>query len=222
MSEEITEEDLPPLKSEQQKNFVLEYLKDLNGTQSAIRAGYAESDARSRASKLLSDPNISQHIQYYRNKSLGKIEATVENILEELAGMAFARIDDFLQWEDTQQDELTPDDFESMGEYIKYLKTPQFRLKLKNQAEISQFKMAGLESIKEDKDGAIALKLGKKKESLELLGKHVGMFKYEEGHNERDYKSHAERIRGAIRQLREGRAKRSDSGTGESSGGGDR
>ena len=40
------------------QSFVNEYLKDFNGTQAAIRAGYSSRSARSTASELLTYPNV--------------------------------------------------------------------------------------------------------------------------------------------------------------------
>lgn len=47
---------------EQQQLFVLEYMKDLNGTNAAIRANYSEKTARQQASRLLSNVNIQNAI----------------------------------------------------------------------------------------------------------------------------------------------------------------
>ncbi len=47
---------------EQQQLFVLEYMKDLNGTSAAIRANYSEKTARQQASRLLSNVNIQNAI----------------------------------------------------------------------------------------------------------------------------------------------------------------
>ncbi len=41
-----------------QRAFVVEYLKDRNGAQAAIRAGYSERTARQQASELLTKPDI--------------------------------------------------------------------------------------------------------------------------------------------------------------------
>ena len=42
--------------------FIAEYLKDLNGTQAAIRAGYSERSARSQACRLLTNADIKAEI----------------------------------------------------------------------------------------------------------------------------------------------------------------
>jgi phage terminase small subunit len=45
-----------------QRWFVLEYIKDSNGSRAAIAAGYAEKSARITASKLLTNTNIQKEI----------------------------------------------------------------------------------------------------------------------------------------------------------------
>ena len=49
--------------NDKQKQFCNEYLIDLNGTQAAIRAGYAESGARVQANRMLTNDNIQKYIQ---------------------------------------------------------------------------------------------------------------------------------------------------------------
>ena len=44
--------------NDKQKRFCQEYLKDLNATQAAIRAGYSEKSARSIANENLTKPDI--------------------------------------------------------------------------------------------------------------------------------------------------------------------
>jgi phage terminase small subunit len=46
-----------------QQQFVLEYIKDFNGTQAAIRAGYSKKTARSKGAQLLAHVNIQHELQ---------------------------------------------------------------------------------------------------------------------------------------------------------------
>ena len=55
MKEQLSMSDLCPKR----RLFVQEYLVDLNATQAAIRAGYAEGSASSTASRLMRDPRVS-------------------------------------------------------------------------------------------------------------------------------------------------------------------
>jgi phage terminase small subunit len=72
--------------------FAREYLKDLNGTQAAIRAGYAPAGAHVEGSRLLADEEVQAHIAGLaaaRNTEL-KIEA--REVLEELLRLAMQDI----------------------------------------------------------------------------------------------------------------------------------
>ena len=71
------------------QRFVAEYLKDLNGTQAAIRAGYAPSAARARASKMLSNVVVAEAIREAQTEILRSSQVTVERIVRELALIAF-------------------------------------------------------------------------------------------------------------------------------------
>lgn len=61
--------------------FVREYVKDLNGTQAAIRTGYSVDSARSQAADLLTKPNIQAAICELRDETLRKLEASVEELV---------------------------------------------------------------------------------------------------------------------------------------------
>lgn len=49
--------------TDKQRLFITEYLKDLNATQAAIRAGYSEDSARSIGQENLTKPDIKKAIQ---------------------------------------------------------------------------------------------------------------------------------------------------------------
>lgn len=77
MAEKLTEEQLKELPIEKleklltdkQVLFVFEYLRDFNGTQAAIRAGYEAKSAASQAWKLLRKPEIKE----YRDRKVREI-----------------------------------------------------------------------------------------------------------------------------------------------------
>lgn len=48
--------------TDKQELFAREYLKDLNATQAAIRAGYSEKTAQEQASRLLSNVMVQSRI----------------------------------------------------------------------------------------------------------------------------------------------------------------
>ena len=69
--------------------FVREYLKDGNGTRSAICAGYSQKSAHVKASKLLKKAKVSQELTRLRGKLLEKLEISAERVLQGLAELAF-------------------------------------------------------------------------------------------------------------------------------------
>ena len=83
-----------------QKLFVKEYLKDLNATQAAIRAGYSERTAGSLGQRLLKNVEIQKAIQKAMKKRERNTEITAERVLKEIAAIAFAPIDDKLNYRD--------------------------------------------------------------------------------------------------------------------------
>lgn len=70
--------------SEKQKIFCEEYLIDLNATQAAIRAGYAEKYAHTNAPKLLNNPKIQEYISERMNARKSKLIADQDEVLEYL------------------------------------------------------------------------------------------------------------------------------------------
>jgi phage terminase small subunit len=70
--------------TDQQRLFCLEYLKDHNGKQAAIRAGYSEKTAEVQASRLLSNVKVSAFIQEKQSKVEKKLELSAEKILRDI------------------------------------------------------------------------------------------------------------------------------------------
>lgn len=58
MEEERGAEELGRALRPRERQFVREYLQDLNGTAAAVRTGYSEKSAASQASRLLRKPQI--------------------------------------------------------------------------------------------------------------------------------------------------------------------
>ncbi|MFP1884411.1 terminase small subunit [Lonsdalea quercina] len=76
--------------TDKQELFAREYLKDLNATQAAIRAGYSEKTARSQANRLLTNVDIENRIaelKSVRNEEVGIDAAYVLRRLVEIDQM---------------------------------------------------------------------------------------------------------------------------------------
>lgn len=72
-----------------QERFIDEYLKDLNGTQAAIRAGYSAKSANESAARLLAKDSISSEIAARRKRLSESCEITRERVIKEMARLAF-------------------------------------------------------------------------------------------------------------------------------------
>jgi phage terminase small subunit len=78
-----------------QKLFVLEYLKDLNATQAAIRAGYSPKTAQEQSSRLLSNVMVAEEIAKEDKKLFDKLELTAEMVLKGVKQQAFYDVRNF-------------------------------------------------------------------------------------------------------------------------------
>lgn len=72
-----------------QTKFVNEYLKDLNASQAAIRAGYSKNTSRSIANKLMTNADIQAEISRKMGKRSARTEITADRVLLELSRLAF-------------------------------------------------------------------------------------------------------------------------------------
>ena len=75
-----------------QARFVVEYLKDLNATQAAIRAGYSKKGADVVGSRLLGHTRVASAIAKGVAQHLAKNELTASRTLEELRRVGFSDI----------------------------------------------------------------------------------------------------------------------------------
>lgn len=72
--------------------FIDEYLKDFNGTQAAIRAGYSKKTAKSIASEILTLPDVSEAIL----ERMTKNAMSADEVLRRLGDMARGDMGNFL------------------------------------------------------------------------------------------------------------------------------
>jgi len=78
--------------TEQVKRFCDKYFETLNGTQSAIYAGFSEKTARSQASQMLSTEEVETYLQNLRNLRAEETGITQRRVLEEIGRLAFSDI----------------------------------------------------------------------------------------------------------------------------------
>jgi len=70
--------------TDKQEAFCREYLIDLNGTQSAIRAGYSKKTARSIADENLTKPDIVSRVKELMSERAERVERTADDVLRDL------------------------------------------------------------------------------------------------------------------------------------------
>jgi phage terminase small subunit len=150
-----------------QSRFADEYLIDLNATR-AYKAAYPrvtkDSTAAQAGSRMLRNVKVENYINKRREKLQSKLEINQENILKELAAIAFCNGSDFAELVVNQ----STDD---SGKLLEY-----YDVKLKPTATLDEYKKKALSGIKYGKYG-IEVSSYDKVRALELLGKHLGIFK---------------------------------------------
>ena len=72
------------LKDERQIKFVEEYIKSLNATDAAIKAGYSKKTARSQGSRLLTNVDIQKAIQQAKAEREERTKIDVDYVLKRL------------------------------------------------------------------------------------------------------------------------------------------
>jgi len=146
-----------------QKRFCEEYLIDLNATQAAIRAGYSKKTANEQGARLLVNVSVQTEIQKLMKKREKRTEITQDRVLEELFYLGFSNIKDYV-------DASTAKGFVTFKDIEK----------------IPDEKARAIEAIKANyKEGRIEFKLHSKTKTLEMIGRHLGMFidKFDVGSN---------------------------------------
>lgn len=140
--------------TEKQKIFADEYLIDLNATR-AYRKAYPsvkkDETAAQAGSRMLRNVKVAEYIAERMQARQERTEITQDRVLEELAAIAFARATDYAEVKDDQ-------------------------VFIKDTAGLSGNQIKAVAVIKQGKFG-IEVKLNDKEKALELLGRHLGMFK---------------------------------------------
>lgn len=144
------------LKDERQIKFVEEYIKSLNATDAAIKAGYSEKTARSQGSRLLTNVDIQEAIQKAKIERQERANIDADYVLKRLVEI------DQMDVLDIMNDQMK---IKPVNEWPKVWR--QYVVNLEN-LELS------------DGEGCYKkIKWPDKVKNLELLGKHVsvGAFK---------------------------------------------
>lgn len=134
--------------SPKQQAFVAEYLVDLNATQAAIRAGYSAATAYSQGERLLRNVEVKTAIDAAKAARAERTVVSQDRVIAELARMALYDPADLATAING------PQDIPNLPEDVR----------------------RAIVGWGWDKQGNFTLKLSPKTPSLELLGRHLGLF----------------------------------------------
>lgn len=138
--------------TDKQKRFIEEYCVDFNKTQAAIRAGYSKNRAAEIGGQNYRKLHVKKAIDERIEERKKKLEITEKEIIAELAKIGFSDISKYYEPGFELKDISTlPNEFTSAIKEVV--------------------------NIKNDKTTRIGIKLYAKVHALELLGKHLGMWK---------------------------------------------
>ncbi|MBE7721635.1 MAG: terminase small subunit [Lacrimispora celerecrescens] len=144
--------------SAKQKLFADEYLIELIVTR-PYKAAYPkvkkDETAKAAASRMLTNVNVAAYVEKRMKDREKRTEITQDMVLKELAKIGFADITDFVT-------------IESKGSYKA--------VQVKSPDEMLRDKLGVIAGIKEGAN-EIEIKLNNKEKALELIGRHLGMFK---------------------------------------------
>lgn len=141
--------------TKKQKKFIEEYLIDLNATQAAIRAGYSPDTAGSIGSENLKKPEIRVRIEKAMAERSKRTGINQDRIIEELAKIALLNPKNLINFEEaTVKEEATEEDLAAISS-----------------VRVKCFPTKDGEGIERE------IKMYDKAKALELLGRHLGMFK---------------------------------------------
>jgi phage terminase small subunit len=151
--------------TDKQEMFCQEYLKDLNATQAAIRAGYAERTAQPASSRLLSNVIVQARINELKSERSERVQIDADWVLKHNAEILNADVADILNDE---------------GAYLPIKQWPLIWRQMLNGIDIQQLLTSGKDS--EVIGEVVKIKFIDRLKALEMIGKHVSVAAYTERH----------------------------------------
>lgn len=140
----------PAKLTAKQERFVQEYMKDLNATQAAIRAGYSAKTAKEIGCQNLAKLHIAEAIERLQAKVQKKNDVSIDRIVQEYARLGFSDVRDLVDWDGAN-------------------------VQLKPSEDLSDDAAACVSEVSVTAQG-VKIKLHDKKAALDSLAKHLGMF----------------------------------------------
>ena len=156
-----------PTLTPREHAFVAAYLETHNATQAYIKAGYSPKGANANAARLIAKDSVSAAIQSGEASAQKRNIKTVDDVVERLSHIAFTGMSRFTRINADGDIELdtsncTPADLDLLSEVT-------IETRLEGRGEDAR-------AVKK-----VKIKLNDNLRALEILGKHLGLFK--EGQN---------------------------------------
>jgi phage terminase small subunit len=144
--------------SNKQKEFVNQYLIDFNAKQACLRAGYSEKGAQTQGSVLLANPKVNAAIRLKTKEKEGFFDVKKNDVINELAIIAFSDLRDVASWGSGRFDLKDSDTL--------------------HRRQSSSVKKVTFKQVDGEKSSSVTMgiELHDKMKALELIGKHLGLF----------------------------------------------
>ena len=140
--------------NQRQEMFCREYIKDLNGTQAAIRAGYSPKTADRMAYELLKKPEIQAFVLQSKAERVEEVKVDANYVLKRLIEIDEMDVADIL---------------DDGGDFLPIRKWPKTWRTTLSGLDIAIINSGDTETILKK------IKWPDKVKNLELLGKHIGV-----------------------------------------------
>ena len=140
--------------NQRQEMFCREYIKDLNGTQAAIRAGYSKKTADRMAYELLKKPEIQAFVLQSKAERVDAVKVDANYVLKRLIEIDEMDVADIL---------------DDGGDFLPIRKWPKTWRTTLSGLDIAIINSGDTEAIIKK------IKWPDKVKNLELLGKHIGV-----------------------------------------------
>jgi phage terminase small subunit len=159
---QAVDEGSRPLRAGKRERFCREYIKDLNGTQAATRAGYSARVANREGTRLLSFAVVRARIAFLQRSTINGLEVSAENVVRELAKLGFSNMEDYMK--------VQPD-----GSAVVALgETTRDQRAAIQELTMDEYTDGRGDNAREVK--RVRLKLADKRAALVDLGRHMGIF----------------------------------------------
>lgn len=145
--------------NQRQELFCREYIKDLNGTQAAIRAGYSKKTADRMAYELLKKPEIQAFVLQSKTERVEEVKIDANYVLKRLIEIDEMDVADIL---------------DDGGDFLPIRKWPKTWRTTLSGLDIAIINSGDTEAIIKK------IKWPDKVKNLELLGKHIGVVAFTE------------------------------------------